>query len=204
MTLDTSRIATAGVFAFVLLGSAFASTASADCVSKGVPNAALALPQSWTEQAGHEPSLSLVANDNRADNSIVGFWRVKLVSEGTPGTDDGTVVDDGFAQWYSDGTEVTFSRFAPATGNSCYGVWQRVGPSSYTLNHFGMSFDAATGAFLGLAQVREHVVLDRRGNRFGGTFSVDQYDVEGALVWRVVGRVIATRITVHTTIPQLL
>ena len=146
--------------------------------------------------------MSLV-NDRRADAEIVGFWRTKLVSEGNAGIEDGTVIDDGFSQWHSDGTEMIVSLFAPATGNICLGVWQQVGPSSYTLNHFGFAFDA-TGTFLGLAQIREHVVLDRRGQRFGGTFSFEQYDLDGALVQRLVGRVIATRITVQTTIRQVL
>jgi hypothetical protein len=203
MSFDTSRIASASTFAIVLLGSAFVSTASADCTYKGTPTAAIALPQSGTEQAGYEPALVSVANDRRADDGIVGFWRVKLVSEGSAGIADGTVIDDGFAQWHSDGTEVIVSLFAPATGNICLGVWQKVGPSSYTLNHFGFAFDS-NGVFLGLAQIRENVVLDRRGHRFGGTFSIDQYDVAGALVGRIVGRVIATRITVQTTIAQVL
>jgi hypothetical protein len=203
MSFDTSRIAIASTFAIGLLGSAFVSTASADCVSKGAPNAAIALPQSWTEQAGDEPSLVSVANDSRADDGIVGFWRTKLVSEGNAGIADGTVIDDGFSQWHSDGTEMIVSLFAPATGNICLGVWQKVGPSSYTLNHFGFAFDA-NGTFLGLAQIRENVVLDRRGHRFGGTFTFEQYDLQGALVARIVGRVVATRITVRTTIQQVL
>ena len=203
MSLDTSRIAIGGAFAFVLLGSAFVSTASADCTFRGAPNAATVVPQSWSGQAGSEPSLVSVATDRRADDGIVGFWRTKLVSEGNAGIEDGTVIDDGFSQWHSDGTEMIVSLFAPATGNICLGVWQQVGPSSYTLNHFGFAFDAA-GTFLGLAQIRENVVLDRRGHRFGGTFSFEQYDLNGALVQRLVGRVIATRITVHSTIRQVL
>ena len=203
MSLDTSRIATAGAFAIVLLGSAFVSTASADCVLRSAPTAGIALPQSGAEQAGDQSSLLSVAADRRADNSIVGFWRTKLVSEGNADIEDGAVIDEGFSQWHSDGTEMIVSLFAPATGNICLGVWEQVGPSSYTLNHFGFAFDA-NGVFLGLARIREHVVLDRRGHRFGGTFTFEQYDLAGAVVARLAGRVIATRITVHTGIQQVL
>lgn len=203
MSLDTSRIATAGAFAIALLGPALVSTASADCTYRGAPAAGVALPQSGSAPAGYEASLVSTANDRRADDGIVGFWRTKLVSEGNAGIDDGTVIDDGFSQWHSDGTEMIVSLFAPATGNICLGVWEKVGPSSYTLNHFGFAFDA-NGVFLGLAQIREHVVLDRRGHRFGGTFTFEQYDLAGALVARLAGRVIATRITVRTTIQQVL
>src|SRR5947208_13320831 len=38
--------------------------------------------------------------------SIVGFWHVKFVSEGTTGIPDGTIIDMGFSQWHSDGTEI--------------------------------------------------------------------------------------------------
>lgn len=203
MSLDTSRMATACGFAVVLLGSAFVTPASGDCVYRGAPAAAIVLPQSATDRVNDEPSLALAANDRHADGGIVGFWRTKLLSEGNAGIADGTVIDDGFSQWHSDGTEMIVSLFAPATGNVCLGVWEKVGPSSYTLNHFGFAFDA-DGVFLGLAQIREHVVLDRRGHRFGGTFTFEQYDLAGALVARLTGRVTATRITVHTSIQQVL
>lgn len=202
MSLDTSRIATAGAFVVVLLGSAFASTASADCFLRA-PTAGIVRPQSGTQQSRYEPSLASVTTDRRTDDGIVGFWRTKMVSEGNAGIADGTVIDDGFSHWHSDGTEMIVSLFAPATGNICLGVWQQVGPSSYALNHFGFGFDATTGAFLGLAQIREHVVLDRRGQRFGGNFSFELYDLDGALLQSLAGRVIATRITVHTSVQQV-
>jgi hypothetical protein len=203
MSLNTSRITRSSAFAIVLLGSAFVSTASADCAAKGGPTAGLVRPQSWSGQARDQALLLPVADDRRADDRIVGFWRVKLVSEGSVGIPDGTLIDDGLAQWHSDGTEVTNSLFAPATGNICFGVWQRVGPAGYTLNHFGFGFDA-NGVFLGLSQIREHVIVDHGGQRFEGTFSIDQFDVAGNRVARIVGRAIGTRITVQTSIQQLL
>ena len=197
MSLNGTRIAISSALGIVLLGTAFVSTAVADCGYRGTPNGALALPQSWEGPTQSGPSL-LLANDRGEDDRIVGFWKQKLVAE------DGTVVDIGLAQWHSDGTEFTNSLFAPATGNICLGVWQRVGPSTYMLNHFGLGFDAATGNFTGPAQIRMDVSVDRRGNRYEGSFTFDLYDPSGTLLQHIVGRVSATRITVNTTIRQML
>jgi hypothetical protein len=203
MSLNKSRMAISSTLGIVLLGTVFVSTAVAECGYKGRPTAGGVLPQSWQGPAQAGPSLLLVADDRDADDRIVGFWKVKLVSEGSDGIPDGTLVDDGYAQWHSDGTELTNSLIPPALGNICLGVWQKSGPSSYTLNHFALGWNA-DGTFMGPAQIREDVVVNRRGNRFAGTFSIDQYDPSGKLLFRIVGRVIATRITVNTTIQQVL
>ena len=55
---------------------------------------------------------------------IVGLWRFQLVAP------NGAVVDDGYAQWHSDGTEIQNSGLhAPITSNFCLGVWKQVGPT---------------------------------------------------------------------------
>jgi hypothetical protein len=202
MSLNKSKVAVSSALAVVLLGTIFASQAVAACPSDGRP--AGVRPQSWQGPSRSEPSLLLVANHKEDDDRIVGFWKVKFVSEGSAGIPDGTVLDDGYAQWHSDGTEVTNSLLPPATGDTCYGVWQKTGPSSYTLNHFGLSWDANGTTFIGQAQVREDVVLNRRANRYEGTFSIEQFDPAGNLLFRIVGRVTARRITVNTTIQQVL
>jgi hypothetical protein len=203
MSLNRSGIAFSSALGVVLLGTIFVSPAAADCGYRNGPPVGLAIPQSWQGPAEIEPSLLLVGHGQRAHDRIVGFWKVKMVSEGSDGIPDGTVIDDGYAQWHSDGTEVTNSLFDPATGSVCYGVWKKTGPSKYSLNHFGFAWDA-NGLFLGTAQIRQDVVVDRKGHHFQGTFSIDQYDPSGKFVYRVVGKVIATRITVHTTIQQVL
>ena len=202
MSLNTSRIGTSSTLAIFLLGTVFVSQAVAACRSDG-RRAGGVIPQSWQEPAQLRPPLLLVADHKEADDRIVGFWKVKFVSEGSAGIPDGTVIDDAYAQWHSDGTEVTNSLFPPATGSTCYGVWQKSGPSTYTLNHFGLSWDTS-GNFIGPAQVREEVVLDHKGNRFEGTFTIDQYDPSGNLLDHIVGRVTARRITVNTPIQKVL
>src|SRR5450631_657341 len=154
------KTAITGTLAIVLSGMVFVSKATAQC---GYPqwNKTSALePKSSHEAAQPEPDWFLpAANQEGSDDRIVGFWKVKFVSEGTAGIPDGTVIDNGLAQWHSDGTEIMNSSRPPATGNFCLGVWQKSKSSGYVLNHFGLSSDPG-GNFIGPAQIREDITLD--------------------------------------------
>jgi len=82
--------------------------------------------------------------------SIVGMWNFQLVSEGNtghnPSIPDGALLDFGYTQWHSDGTELMNSGgHAAATGNFCMGTWVRSGYFTYVLNHFALSYDPTTG-----------------------------------------------------------
>jgi len=134
---------------------------------------------------------------------IVGFWHVKFISKGTGFIPDGTVVDQGFSQWHSDGTEILNSSRPPATSNFCLGVWQKTGPFAYKLNHFALSSDL-NGNMIGPANVREDVTLDAHGTSYSGTFSIDQYDTSGNRLVHITGEVKATRITVDTKLSDIL
>ena len=57
---------------------------------------------------------------------------------------------------------------------------------------------------LGPGRIVEDVVLDQKGNHFEGTFTIDQLDVAGNLVAHITGRVTASRITVNTTLEDVL
>jgi len=135
--------------------------------------------------------------------AIVGFWHVKFISKGTTGIPDGTVVDMGFSQWHSDGTEILNSSRPPATSNFCLGVWEKTGPFTYKLNHFALSSDL-NGNLIGPANIREDVTLAVHGANYTGTFSIDQYDTSGNLLVHIIGEVKATRITVDTKVSDLL
>jgi hypothetical protein len=134
---------------------------------------------------------------------VVGFWHVTFISKGTGFIPDGTVVDQGFSQWHSDGTEILNSSRPPATSNFCLGVWEKTGPSAYKLNHFALSSDL-NGNMIGPANIRENVTLDSHGATYSGTFSIDQYDTSGNLLVHIVGEVKATRITVDTKVSDIL
>lgn len=195
------RTAITATLTLVLLGIACASRAAAQCASfDSSGNGAL------RRDLGHMQSQLVKASflqvDSRND-PIVGFWKAKFVSEGSSGIPDGTVVDTPFVQWHSDRTEIMNSSRVPATQSFCLGVWKRSGQSDYELNHFALSFDS-TGTFVGSAQIRENITLDQKGDEYSGTFTIDQYNASGGLLQEVKGQVTAARITVDTTIDQVL
>jgi|SRR5437867_4051054 len=201
---STFRIAFTGTLAIVLLGMVSPSTATAQCGLFEFHKAGTIPPQAWQGTNRLTPaSLSLAAGQTASDDRIVGFWKVKFVAEGNPGIPDGIVIDNGFVQWHGDGTEIMNSSRPPATGNFCLGVWQKSGPSSYDLNHFGLSSDPS-GNLIGPAQIREQITLDRRGDRYEGTFTIDQYDLSGNPLAHLSGRITATRMTVETPVADVL
>jgi len=196
------RTAIIGTLAIALHGVVFIPRATAQCGYSQWSGTQALQPLSPEAAVQFEPVKLLRAVDNEGDNEgpdgqIVGFWKFRFVSEGTPGIPDGTVIDNGFAQWHSDGTEITNSLRPPATGNFCLGVWQRVPSSGYALNHFALGWDL-NGNFIGPVQIRENVNLDRKGNQYAGTFTIDQYDPAGNALAHVQGQVTGTRITVAT------
>lgn len=172
---------------------------------------------SQDNDTSRRPSLVLISahagldSDTPSDHAnIVGLWKFTFTAEGngSSGPTDGTPVDAGYVTWHSDGTELMNSGRAPTTGSFCMGVWKQIAPSTYQLNHVALSwaFDAdapVTGAgtggadFVGPANIREVVVVDRSGNKYEGTFTLIQYAPdETTVLGGVKGRVTATRVTV--------
>jgi len=194
----------AASLATVLVGISLGSMANAQCGgSVWIKSRAVQL-QSWeAEPQFGTASLLLVANNAPAGADIVGFWKVKFLSEGNAGIPDGTVLDNGFSQWHSDGTEIMNSSKPPVTGDFCLGVWQKNGPSSYQLNHFALGFDSASN-FIGPVQIQESVSVDKKADQYSGTFTINQYDPMGNPMGGVAGNVAATRITVDTPIGDVL
>jgi len=163
------------------------------------------LPSVLTTSAGH---LEFVGAHEEA--SIVGMWRVKLISEGnfdTPaGIPDDTVLDDGIVTWHSDGTEIMNSSRPPTTQSFCMGVWKQVGRSTYRLRHLTLSWfdDSHAGGPgpEGPGEIHETVTVDRTGNHYTGHFTIDQYETgapgteESGTPLHLTGDVSADRVTV--------
>lgn len=139
---------------------------------------------------------------------IVGFWKVTLTSDGT--LDDppaGVVLDSAYAQWHSDGTEISNSSRPPATQSFCLGVWGIAGPLQYKLNHFAISWNAPGSSpsdLLGPTNIRETITLNPDHNTFAGTFTIDQYDPLGNPLAHLAGTIQGKRITLDTTITDVL
>ena len=201
--------ATAIMFGTLVLAGLMAVNAGAQCGASDGPltsNTATALLMHSAPTKAATTTASAPAPSTQVapvGAPIVGFWHVKFISKGTGFIPDGTVVDMGFSQWHSDGTEILNSSRPPATSNFCLGVWAKTGPSTYKLNHFALSSDL-NGNMIGPANIREDVTLDAHGTSYSGTFSISQYDTSGNLLVQIVGEVKATRITVDTKLSDLL
>jgi hypothetical protein len=195
-----------GTLAMVLLGMGLVAEASAGCGNLERLKAGAIRPLSWRGTGQFRPvSLLLVADREGFVDRIVGFWKTTFLSEGSPGIRDGTVIDAGFVQWHSDGTEILNSGSRPpASSNFCLGIWKKTGSFHYTLNHFGLSWDTSTDSPLGPAQIREEIELDHGADAYAGTFTIDQYDVAGHLLVHIQGSVTASRITVNTPLADVL
>jgi hypothetical protein len=171
---------TISTLSVIALGGLFSGTALADC--KGVHG------------RGEARQSAVVRFENVADNesaesakgSIVGLWHIKFYS-------GGNLVDEGFDAWQADGTEILNDTPAPSTGNVCLGVWEKKGQTIH-LKHPSWTFDN-NGVLNGTAVIKETVQLLPGGNNFGGTFTIDVFDLNGKLQLHIDGTVTASRIT---------
>jgi hypothetical protein len=120
---------------------------------------------------------------------IVGLWQFTFLS----GT---TVMDHGYVQWHSDGTEIMNSGRPPLTQSFCLGAWEQIGRRTFKLNHFAMSWDDTGTVYIGPTNIREEVTVNEEGNKYTGTWSLTQYATDGKTVLGSGnGTVTATRIT---------
>jgi hypothetical protein len=182
--------ATLGVaFGIALFGAGFAPPAKAQCV---------------------DPSLMKKSKTLRkmaaTADPIVGFWKETMkAGDNDQGIPHGTVIDAGLSQWHSDGTEIhNASERPPSTQSFCLGVWENVGPLTYKLNHFALSWDSSGTILVGPANIREDVTLSHDHNSFTGTFTIDQYDQQGTRLAHITGQIQGKRITMSTTINDVL
>lgn len=120
------------------------------------------------------------------DPSIVGLWQVMDLVDGKP-------VDLSFEIWHADGTEVLIDQTPPVEGNVCIGTWAQTGTLTYKLTHPALNFDM-NGNFIGTVLIREVVELDRSGNKFSGTYTVDVFDLNGTATDHLDGQFAATRV----------
>lgn len=201
-----------GVVGGVAVTLAAASPATAGCVDL---SSLLATRHTASPIQGWLTPPSSFAKDEGADRpglvnpSIVGMWQFTFTSHGNNVPPlyipDGATLDAGYTQWHSDQTEIMNSSRDPATSNFCLGAWDNAGPGAYKLNHFALSWDntghlcapaaGAPSCFVGPANIREQVKMDRNGNTYTGTVTIDQYDTEQHLLFHLQGTIDARRIT---------
>jgi hypothetical protein len=178
--------------ALTLASALFSTTVLAQCPGGPVPHAKLHR-QAW--QADNAAALLQPATTT---DPIIGMWRVQMLS-------GSNVIDQAISQWHSDGTEIMNSSRNPETQSFCLGVWQKIGGSTYKLNHYAISWDqtSSTTAPLGLANIRETVTLSKDGKSFSGTFILNQYDESGNTLVTISGTITGNRIDLTTNLKVL-
>jgi len=211
MKIWTKALAAAGV----LTGAALAAPqAYADC---GTPRAAMR-PAIYRG----DPGDGFLQTDFPERAAITGLWKFAFTSDGTGtsgGPPAGAPVDAGFVTWHDDGTEIMNSGRAPVSGSFCMGVWKQIGPRTYRLNHWALSWvpgyvpgvtqswsevgsDDSALLPAGPANIEETVTVSADGSRYTGSFKILNYAYDGKSITDAVGEpfvisgtVTATRIT---------
>ena len=192
-----------GGLSFVLMGAFLTAMAAAQC---GTPTAKLH-KQAW--RVGDPTALLTQAADTA--EPIVGMWHVTFTAEGNSGgPPDGTPIDNALIIWHSDGTEIMTSMRPPQDGDICLGVWEKVGPNKYKVNHLPWFGNDTTNAPSGIGnptgptRIVEVVTVSEDGNSLSGTFSLRATDTTGKTTAFILGTITGTRVTMETTIPELL
>ena len=204
----TNSKSTVPAFFAVILTLTLAPAARAQC---GQLRSLHTAPSGWHQQVlGPEQARLISAalepgpGHELISEDIVGLWHVKYVSEGSQGIPDGTVIDAGYEQWHSDGTEILNSGgHAPITSNFCLGVWEKVEQSRYKLNHLAIAWNATGDQLIGPATIHEEVTVDPDHDHFSGTFTNDLYDESGNNLAHAVGNVTGVRIKVGTPVTSV-
>ena len=188
---------------FVLMGAFLTAMAAAQC---GTPTAKLH-KQAW--RVGDPTALLTQAADTV--EPIVGMWHVMFTAEGnSEGPPDGSPIDNAIIVWHGDGTEIMNSGRPPQDGDFCMGIWKKVARNKYRVNHFAWGGNDTTNAPTGIGnptgptRIIEAVTLSADGNRLSGTFSLRATDTTGKTTAFIIGTITGTRVTMETTIPELL
>jgi hypothetical protein len=190
-----------------ILAAMFVSNAVAGCGDLSGLQGPLEFAQPSTLLRGMTPALQTEATPDQRDSSsasIIGFWKVQLISKGNtshnPSIPDGALIDFGYTQWHSDGTEIQNSAGVPG-GGFCLGVWGQTGFLTFELNHFPIAFSSTSGTVANYINIREQITLSPSGDSYTGTFTEDVYDPKGNHVDHVAGTITATRMTVDSSFP---
>jgi hypothetical protein len=219
MKANTQKIerlpALMGAVGMMLLGAGYTMSAHASCAM-----AALQQGESWNKpfallgaKTDRAAVAALVAQDPEdwggGPESIVGVWKFQFISEGNTALDipDGVQLDAGHVTWHSDHSELMNSGRAPIVGDFCMGMWQKVGHSTYKLNHFASNWtiDKSVPVFgemtTGPTIIHETVTVARGDNSYVGEFTITNYqpDAKTVLGPVITGVVYGRRETLTST-----
>jgi hypothetical protein len=187
----------------VLTGVFLTAMAGAECGSPAVK----VQKQAW--RAGD--TTAMLRQTQAALDPIVGMWHVTFTAQGNSGgPPDGTQIDSAMVVWHGDGTEIMNSGRPAQDGDFCMGIWTKTGKATYHLNHFAWGGNDTTNAPAGIGnptgptRVTETLTLSADGNSYTGTFTLKATDPTGKTTAYIVGVIAGTRVTMDTTIEELL
>jgi len=179
MQIDTSRFVLIAGLA-VLLMAGIAPSANAGCavgdLSK-LSGLAHASPAVFNPD-DYGAEFIRVAAGSPSGAPIVGLWKFEMLSKSMGGNTnpmpDGTLLDFGTQAWHGDGTELMNSGIRdPGDGDFCQGVWKKVGPTTFALNHMALAWGG--GSYLGPVVIQMMVTVAPDGNSFEGDVSETVY-----------------------------
>jgi len=201
-----SRTAVATLLITGITALGLSATSYAGCVPTRLSEALKAAPfAAMSTNAGDFVRVS----DRDSGRTIVGLWKFEMISKSTPThtnpMPDGTLIDFGTAAWHADGTEIQTSGIRdPRDGDVCQGVWQRVGDSTFVLNHVALAW--TNGTYTGPVSIRAEVTVDSSGNRYSGMFATIVYLAapvtghefdQNTVLASITGTFTATRVTLR-------
>jgi hypothetical protein len=123
--------------------------------------------------------------------SIVGLWHVVYTQT------DGTVFNQTFKMWHSDGIEFENALLPPSGGDICYGVWKMTGHRSVKLHHIGIIW-GPDGKIAATFTVDEENTVSEDGKSYTGNFEFSQFDPSGNPGPVIKGTTAAKRVTFKT------
>jgi len=130
--------------------------------------AAHATPAVYRMGTASDMALMPVAATQSTDDPIVGLWEFQISGNVPP--------DFGTQAWHSDGTELMFSAGRnPAAGDICQGVWKKIGPRTYSLNHIAMGWDF--GSYGVRVHIHAVVQVAVSGDAYSGNLTADVFAV---------------------------
>ena len=125
-------------------------------------------------------------------NRIVGSWQLNVAVGPCGGPT--TIQFIGFNTFHAGGTLSDANTAPPASRGPGMGVWAHTGGDTYRSRFRFARFNPATGAFLGMQDVRQQAVLSDDGNSIETTVDARVIDQAGNEVGRVCGAATGQRV----------
>jgi hypothetical protein len=163
----------------LLIAALFAGVGSAKAC--GSPNKGSGPAMPWLE---HQ-------EDGNWQPTIVGLWHTVYTES------DGSVFNQTFKMWHSDGIEFENALLPPTGGNICYGVWRQTGHRTVKLHHIGVQW-TPDGKIAGTFTIDEEDTVAEDGKTYTGSFTFSTFGTDGTPGPVIKGTVAAKRVTFKT------